>query len=165
MMTEGTLTVGDREFNVQGSSWFDHEWGTSALGPEATGWDWFGLQLEDGRELMLFHIRTSDGGIAQTSGGTLVEADGTHRWLNADEFTIEPITTWTSSITDTTYPSGWKISIPEEGLELVVEPLVKDQEMRLNLEYWEGAVQVSGTVNGQGYVELTGYSGSMQGLF
>jgi predicted secreted hydrolase len=123
------------------------------------------LQLDDGRELMLFHIRTSDGGIERVSGGTLVEANGESRSLTADEFDIEPIGTWTSSFTDTTYPSGWEISIPGEGLELVVEPWIKDQEMRLNLEYWEGAVEISGTVNGQGYVELTGYSGSMRGLY
>jgi predicted secreted hydrolase len=165
MQTQGSLEVGGRVFQVSGSSWFDHEWGTSALGPEATGWDWFGLQLEDGRELMLFHIRTSDGGIERVSGGTLVEASGESRWLTADEFDIEPVTTWTSGFTGAIYPSGWEISIPDEGLELVVEPWIKDQEMRLNLEYWEGAVRVSGTVDGQGYVELTGYSGSMQGLF
>ena len=165
MQTEGTLRVGERLIEVDGSSWFDHEWGTSALGPEATGWDWFGLQLEDGRELMLFHIRTSDGGIERVSGGTLVEANGDSRWLTADEFDIVPITTWTSAVTGTTYPSGWEIAIPAEGLALVVEPLVADQEMRLNLEYWEGAVSVTGSVSGQGYVELTGYSGSMRGLF
>ncbi|MEE8368290.1 MAG: lipocalin-like domain-containing protein [Thermoanaerobaculia bacterium] len=165
MKTTGNLQVGERVFEVSGSSWFDHEWGTSALGPDAIGWDWFGLQLDDGRELMLFHIRTSDGRIERVSGGTLVEANGESRWLTADEFDIEPIGTWTSRFTDTTYPSGWEISIPAEGLELVVEPWIKDQEMRLNLEYWEGAVRISGTVNGQGYVELTGYSGSMRGLY
>ncbi len=165
MQTQGTLEVGDRVFEVSGSSWFDHEWGTSFLGPETTGWDWFGLQLEDGRELMLYHFRTQDGGIERVSGGTLVEASGESRWLTADEFDIVPINTWTSGVTGTTYPSGWEISIPDEGLELIVEPWIKDQEMRLSLEYWEGAVRVSGTVAGQGYVELTGYSGSMQGLF
>ena len=165
METQGSLEIGDRIIAVRGSTWFDHEWATGALGPEATGWDWFGLQLEDGRELMLFHIRTKDGGIEKVSGGTLVEPNGESRWLTADEFEILPITTWTSDTTGTTYPSGWQIAIPAEGLELVVEPWIKDQEMRLNIEYWEGAVKVRGTVNGQGYVELTGYSGSIQGLY
>jgi predicted secreted hydrolase len=165
MQTQGSLKVDDRVFQVSGSSWYDHEWGTSFLGPEVTGWDWYGLQLEDGRELMLYHFRNQDGGIERVSGGTLVEASGESRWLTADEFDIEPITTWTSSLTGTTYPSGWEISIPDEGLELIVEPWIKDQEMRLSLEYWEGAVRVSGTVTGRGYVELTGYSGSMQALF
>ncbi|GMR11119.1 MAG: lipocalin-like domain-containing protein [Anaerolineae bacterium] len=165
MQTQGTLEVGDRVIEVSGSSWFDHEWGTNALGPEAVGWDWFGLQLEDGRELMLFHIRTKDGGIEKVSGGTLVEPNGDSRWLTADEFEILPITKWKSSATGTIYPSGWEIAVPEAGLELNVEPWIKDQEMRLSFEYWEGAVRVSGTVNGQGYVELTGYSGSMQGLY
>jgi predicted secreted hydrolase len=165
MQTQGSIRLGDRAFEVDGSSWFDHEWGTSALGPEAGGWDWFGLQLEDGRELMLFHIRRTDGGIEQVSGGTLVEPNGDSRWLGADEFEITLISTWTSDLTGISYPSGWEISIPEEGLNLVVEPLVDDQEMRLTIEYWEGAVSITGTVEGWGYVELTGYSGSMQGLF
>ena len=166
MQTQGSLQIGDRIFEVSGKSWFDHEWGTSALGAQATGWDWFGLQLDDGRELMLFHIRKGEGdGDEQISGGTLVAPNGDARWMTADEFEISPITTWTSELTGTTYPSGWKITIPAEGLELIVEPRVKDQEMRLNLEYWEGAVRVSGSVDGQGYVELTGYSGSMRGLY
>jgi len=165
MRTQGRLEIGGRTFEVGGSSWFDHEWGTSALGAEASGWDWFGLQLEDGRELMLFHIRKKEGGIERISGGTLVASNGEARWMTVDEFEIESISTWTSDVTGTTYPSGWEIAIPAEGLELLVEPWIKDQEMRLNLEYWEGAVKVSGSVNGQGYVELTGYSGSMQGLY
>ncbi|MCH7610321.1 MAG: carotenoid 1,2-hydratase [Chloroflexi bacterium] len=166
MQTQGSLQIGDRIFEVSGKSWFDHEWGTSALGAQATGWDWFGLQLDDGRELMLFHIRKGDDdGDEQISGGTLVAPNGDARWMTADEFEISPITTWTSELTGTTYPSGWEITIPAEGLELIVEPHVKDQEMRLNLEYWEGAVRVSGSVEGQGYVELTGYSGSMRGLY
>ncbi len=165
MQTQGSLEIGDRIIAVRGSSWFDHEWGTGALGPEATGLDWFGLQLEDGRELMLIHIRNRDGGIEKVSGGTLVEPNGESRWLTADEFEIVPITTWTSDTTGTTYPSGWEIAIPAEGLELIVEPWIKDQEMRVNISYWEGAVRVGGTVNGQGYVELTGYSGSIQGLY
>lgn len=165
MQTQGRLDIGDQVVEVTGSSWFDHEWGTSALGPEATGWDWYGLQLDDGRELMLFQIRTTDGQVEQVSGGTLVEPDGSSRWLTADEFSIEAISSWTSDATGITYPSVWEIVIPEEDLELVVEPWLKDQEMKLSIQYWEGAVRVGGSVSGHGYVELTGYSGSMQGLF
>ena len=71
---------------VTGEAWFDHEWSTSALGPQAVGWDWWSLQLEDGRELMLFEIRRTDGGREKASGGTLVARDGSARRLHADGF-------------------------------------------------------------------------------
>ncbi len=61
------------EVEVAGEAWFDHEWSTSALGAGAVGWDWFSLQLDDGRELMLFQIRREDGSVEPVSGGTLVE--------------------------------------------------------------------------------------------
>ncbi|MEK7683124.1 MAG: lipocalin family protein, partial [Chloroflexota bacterium] len=63
------------------------------------------------------------------------------------------------------YPSGWRIDIPSAGLALEVQPLIADQELRLGIVYWEGAVRVTGSVTGLGYVELTGYETSLQGLF
>ena len=77
---------------------------------------------------------------------------------------------WTSAPTGATYPARWRLSVPGEQLELLVEPRLADQEMRTSFQYWEGAVAVSGTargrpVGGQGYVELTGYGRSMQGVF
>ena len=58
----------------------------------------------------------------------------------------------------------------QEGLDLLVEPWIPSQEMRTSFVYWEGAVRVSGTrggrtLGGQGYVELTGYARTMQGVF
>jgi predicted secreted hydrolase len=60
--------------------------------------------------------------------------------------------------------------VPKEGLDLLVEPWLAGQEMRTSFVYWEGAVRLSGTragraVTGHGYVELTGYARSMQGVF
>jgi predicted secreted hydrolase len=51
-----------------------------------------------------------------------------------------------------------------------ITPVMNDQEMILFFRYWEGAVRINGTLNGEeingyGYVELTGYSQSMQGVF
>lgn len=165
METEGVLTVRDQTFQVRGSSWFDHEFGTSSLGPETVGWDWFGLQLDDGRELMLYHFRRADGEIEAVSGGTVVQPDGSSRWMSVEEFSLKATSTWTSEATGATYPSGWEIAIPSEGLELEVHPRILDQEMQVNIVYWEGAVGISGSVAGQGYAELTGYLTSMQGLF
>jgi predicted secreted hydrolase len=170
------------EVEVSGEAWFDHEWSTSALGAGAVGWDWFSLQLDDGRELMHFQIRAEDGSIEPVSGGTLVEKDGRTRRLSRDHVRIEVLRQWTSPETGGTYPSRWRLTVPSEGLDLLVEPLLEAQEMRTSFVYWEGAVRVSEAAprssdadggprpgplpaRGQGYVELTGYAASMQGVF
>jgi predicted secreted hydrolase len=155
---------------VRGQSWFDHEWSTSALGPGAVGWDWFSLQLDDGRELMLFQIRREDGSVEPVSGGTLVEADGRSRRLLQADTTVLVLDRWTSPESGAVYPSRWKVEVPAMALALEIEPRLADQEMRTSFVYWEGAVQVSGTsggrpIAGQGYVELTGYGRTMQGVF
>jgi predicted secreted hydrolase len=160
------------EASVAGEAWFDHEWSTSALGPGAVGWDWFSLQLDDGRELMLFQIRREDGTVEGVSGGTLVERDGRARRLLRDDVSIDVLDHWTSRESGGRYPSRWRVRVPSTVLDLLVEPWVADQEMRTSFAYWEGAVRVgdipaSGPrpLEGSGYVELTGYASSMQGVF
>lgn len=170
MASAGTLRLDGRELSVRGSSWFDHEWSTSALSPEAVGWDWFSLQLDDGREVMFFRIRRRDGSDEPVSGGTLVAPDGATRRIRAGDLTLETTARWQSPLGGVSYPSRWSLAIASERLELQVEPLVADQELRASVRYWEGAVDVSGTSHGQplrgrGYVELTGYAAPMQGLF
>jgi predicted secreted hydrolase len=155
---------------VAGEAWFDHEWSTSALGPGAVGWDWFSLQLDDGRELMLFRIRHEDGSVERVSGGTLVEGDGRARRLMREDASIDVLDHWTSPQSGGRYPSRWRVRVPPAGLDVLVEPWLADQEIRTSFVYWEGAVRVAGqsggqTCSGEGYVELTGYARSMQGLF
>ena len=164
--------IGSEGSNVAaaGEAWFDHEWSTSALGPRVVGWDWWSLQLDDGRELMFFVIRREDGAAEPASGGTLVARDATTRRLGRDDVQIEVVERWTSPETKAEYPARWRLRVPSEDLALEVSPRVRDQEMRTSFTYWEGAVQVEGTsrgreVAGQGYVELTGYARSMQGVF
>jgi predicted secreted hydrolase len=166
-----------REVDVSGEAWFDHEWSTSALGPGAVGWDWFSLQLDDGRELMLFQIRREDGSIEPVSGGTLVESGGRTRRLTIDDVRLDVFDHWTSPQTRARYPSRWRLAVPSQGLDLLIEPWLPAQEMRTSFVYWEGAVRVRSATpegssgealpgrSGQGYVELTGYAASMQGVF
>ncbi len=163
--TAGTVTVRGEPFAVSGLSWKDHEYGTSSLADNAVGWDWFSLQLSDGRELMFFQIRTAEGGIEPASSGSLVLADGSVRPLARDEVRIEVLDTWESPETGGRYPSRWQLSVPSEGIELTLVPLIPDQELNVSAVYWEGAVRAEGTVRGapleaRGYVELTGYAGS-----
>jgi predicted secreted hydrolase len=163
LATEGSIRLGNETLAVQGLSWMDHEFGTTMLGPDAVGWDWFSIQLEDGREVMLFQIRKKDGSIEPVSGGTLVEPDGSAKHLTSDQMRVRPTARWTSPQSQATYPSGWEISIPSAQIELTLKPYMSDQEMRVEIVYWEGAVEVSGRSNGapvrgSGYVEMTGYA-------
>jgi predicted secreted hydrolase len=166
----GRVTSAGVPHDVGGQAWFDHEWSTSALGRDAVGWDWFSLQLGDRRELMYFQIRRQGGGLEPASGGTLVEADGSTRRLLATDVTIEVRGHWTSAETGARYPSGWRLRVPSAELDLTVSPWMPEQEMRTSFNYWEGAVHIEGSsagspVTGQGYVELTGYSKTMKGVF
>ncbi len=163
--TQGRVSLRGESFAVSGKSWFDHEWGTSALGADAVGWDWFGLQLDDGRDLMLFQIRTRQAGVEPVSGGTVVYPDGTTRTLSLAQVDFSVLGSWRSRTSGADYPVRWRLAVPSEDLDLLVEPIVDDQENRLAIVYWEGAVTVSGTRNGVGYMELTGYGSGLPGLY
>lgn len=168
LLTEGTITMDDEVFTVRGTTWMDHEFSTSALGDEAVGWDWFGLHLDDNREVMLGRIRLVGGGFEPVFGGLLVLPDGEMRALAADDFTLMETDSWTSPHTGAVYPAGWQVSIDigaDDPLDLILTPLVADQELYEGIAYWEGAVRITGDVTGYGYAELTGYAGSMNGRF
>lgn len=172
LSTEGTITIDEETFTVSGNSWMDHEFSTSALDENALGWDWFGLQFDDGREIMVGQIRQVDGGKDPYFGGMLTDVDGTTYYLDADTFTIEATDTWTSPHTGATYPAGWQITVnaetfnADDDLVFNVTPLQSDQELHGGgIAYWEGAVELSGDVSGYGYAELTGYVDAMTGRF
>jgi predicted secreted hydrolase len=154
MPTRGTVRSGGREYRVGGSSWMDREWSTSALEPGVVGWDWFALQLADGRDLMFYRLRTADGNATRFSGGSLIAADGSVTRLTADAVQLESTTTWTSP-RGVTYPSRRKLRAAD--LDLDITPRLADQELDLTVHYWEGAVTVAGSHAGVGYVELAGY--------
>lgn len=163
----GEVRVDGRTFPVTALAWMDHEFGSNQLAENQVGWDWFSLQLDDGRELMLYVMRLEDGGIDPYSSGTLVRADGSSVHLPRDAFEITARDHWTSPTSGGVYPSGWTIRIPAHGITLDVAPLLDDQELALpgGITYWEGAVEVTGNaVRGRGYVELTGYAGRIPGF-
>jgi len=158
MATTGTVTVGGQPIAVTGSSWMDREWSTSALEAGTVGWDWFALQLDDGRDLMVYVLRREDGSLGAYSSGTLISADGTTRTLGHTDFQIEVLERWTSPRdAGSVYPAKWRVRIPSEQIDLTLTPQVADQELVLTVRYWEGSVRVEGSATGYGYVELTGY--------
>ena len=159
---------GDR-LQVRGTAWFDHEWGTSQLGEDVVGWDWFSLRLDDGRDLMVYRLRRADGTADPYSSGTLVTAGGDVLRLGVADVAIEAAGRWTSPASGGAYPSGWRLRVPDHGIDLEVRPLVEAAEVNgtrsTGVVYWEGPVAVSGSTAGEGYVELTGYAGSLEGRF
>lgn len=170
LQTDGSIEVNGKEFMVSGLSWKDHEYSTSALSEGQTGWDWFSIQLDDYSELMLYQFRQEDGSIDPFSSGTLITTDGSTVHLNWDGFEIEVLDTWKSPHTGATYPNRWFLRVPVAEIELEINPYLVDQEMNLSYAYWEGAVAVEGQkkgqpVRGNGYVELSGYAGSLSGEF
>ncbi len=162
LATAGTIRVGGRTWRVRGESWMDKEVGSSQLAPAQVGWDWWSLRLADGRDLMLYVLRRADGS-ADWRNGTLVARDGEVRVLPAGAWRVTARGAWRSA-GGVAYPSGWEISVPDAGIRVHVEPLVRDAENRSalagGLSYWEGPVRVTdagGQPMGEGYVELTGY--------
>jgi len=165
LVARGHLAVGGRHLKVSGQAWMDHEFSTAPLAKGLVGWDWFSLQLDDQRELMLFVLRHSDGTWHPASSGTLILADGTTRHLTRDEIDVEVTRRWRSPHSQAEYPVGWRLQAGDETLE--IQPLLDDQEMRTGastgITYWEGAVKIAAPdkgkpLKGLGYVELTGYA-------
>jgi predicted secreted hydrolase len=160
LAAEGTLSAGGRTLRVGGRAWMDRELSSSQLAPGQVGWDWFALQLADGRDLMLYVLRR-EGGAVDFRSATLVDAGGAAEYLAPGEWSVRTTARWRSPRTGATYPSAWEVEV--RGERLAVKPRVADQEndARLaGLHYWEGAVQVTaagGRPAGEGYVELTGY--------
>jgi predicted secreted hydrolase len=161
LAVRGQLTRGAQPLAVSGLAWLDREWGSGALGARETGWDWFALQMNDGTALMFYALRDADGAEDGHSAGTWIEPAGTAHALRRGDVAIDVTDHWRNADGDR-YPSAWRIRVPALALELRVQPVLADQELKVTPHYWEGAVDVGGIrsgtgVAGRGYVELVGY--------
>ncbi|GAC1655780.1 MAG: lipocalin-like domain-containing protein [Acidobacteriaceae bacterium] len=167
LLTSGTIQLDGVRYEVEGTSWMDHEFFTAAMEENESGWDWLSIQLDDGSELMLYRLRRKDGSVEPYSSGTFVAADGRSTALAHDDFSMDATgETWTSPQTRATYPIGWRVKVMRFGLDLRITAAVKAQELASRTSfapsYWEGAIDVSGArggsaIHGAGYLELTGY--------
>ncbi len=160
--SRGTLEIKGQPYKVEGLTWLDREWGTSALANDQQGWDWYALHLSDGSDLMFYNLRKMDGSKHEFSAGTWVAPDGKTTAISAEDITIDVTDYWQSPLGGR-YPSGWQLSWPEQKIELTIKPVIDDQELDTLPRYWEGAVDVSGNrsgnrLTGRGYVEMTGYT-------
>lgn len=155
MKLDGTLTLGGKAFPVTGQSWFDHQWGNFQT--LMLGWDWFSLQLDDGADIMLYRLRDRTDSPVLFSG--TYTKNGTTRVLGEHDFTVQPTRTWKSKVTGIVYNTGWSLSIPSYHLDLQLNPIISDSEVdarstTLNT-YWEGAVSLTGSHKGRGFVEIS----------
>ena len=160
LRVSGTLRRGGRAQGVEGTAWLDHEWSSEYLDAGAAGWDWVGLNLDDGAALMAFRIRTKDGG-TRWAGGSFRDAAGRTQVFAPEQVTFTPGRRWRSVRTGTEYPVEWTLALGER--RYTITPLMDDQEHDTRAStgavYWEGAVRVGsgGQPAGRGYLELTGY--------
>ncbi|OGW40947.1 MAG: hypothetical protein A2Y97_03155 [Nitrospirae bacterium RBG_13_39_12] len=159
--TNGNLKIGKKVFDVKGKSWFDREISSGGLRNTQTGWDWFSIQLDDMREVMIYLLRNKNGSIDKYSSGTFVYPDGRYRHFTSEDFKISVLKHYKSKKTGARYPSIWEVKFPSEKLILKITPLIEDQEVlaynSTGNYYWEGTCKVEGTEKGRAYVEMTGY--------
>jgi predicted secreted hydrolase len=166
LKTTGKIQIDNKQYEVDGFSWLDREWSTSALGENQVGWDWFSLQLDNNIEIMYYQIRQINNKIDPLSKGSFVFADGNISKLKIEDVKLEITNYWQSPLGGR-YPSGWKMKIPKHDIELNIVPVMKNQELDVSIRYWEGAVEIDGDyhgkpISGRGYVELTGYAEDKQ---
>jgi predicted secreted hydrolase len=160
MRVSGTISRKGNLSRVTGDAWFDHEWSSEYLDAEASGWDWIGINLQDGGALMAFQIRGVEGK-PRWAGGTIRSGAGVTQILKPEEVEFRAERRWTSPRTGIAYPVEW--TVRADGRELKLAPLFDDQENDTRLStgaiYWEGAVRAfdKGSPVGRGYLELTGY--------
>lgn len=155
----GTLQRSREALPVRGRAWLDHEWSGSYMATGAVGWDWLGINLDDGGALMVFRMRDANGA-ALWASATYRDARGNVTTLEPRDISFVARRRWRSPHTGTEYPVAWDVAAG--ALRFAVEPLMDDQESDTRLStgtiYWEGAVRVKGErISGRGYLELTGY--------
>lgn len=162
MAISGTVRLGEHRHKVTGEAWLSRSWGKLAPPGGQLVLNRYQLQLDNGRELLLFQLRRKDGSAPPVSSGLLIESDGRAVPISGNDVRLEPATYW-SNPSGVLYPVGWIVRLPKLEAELRLSPLVEDQEIVRSVRAWSGAVSVSGTgprgkaLSGRGFVELAGY--------
>ena len=166
LAVSGTLGLAGRKLAVTGTAWLDHEWSDSLLHPDAVGWDWTGINLDDGGALTAFRLRRKDG-TSLWAGGSLRSRDGALRIFGPDEVHFTPLRVWASPATQARYPVQWRIATPAGEFELRARLDAQELDSRASTGtvYWEGLSDLfdaQGKRVGRGYLELTGYASPLR---
>jgi predicted secreted hydrolase len=166
LAVQGTLALEGARVPVQGRAWLDHEWSDAYLAPQAAGWDWIGMNLDDGSALMAFRIRRTDG-TTLYAGGSFRAAGGPVQNFAAEAVRFTPGRTWESAASKARYPVQWRIETPAGRFD--VSALLDNQELdsrgSTGAIYWEGLSDLldeRGTRVGRGYLEMTGYAAALR---
>jgi len=166
LAAHGTLRLAGQTLDVQGRAWLDHEWSDALLHPQAVGWDWVGINLDDGSALTAFQLRRADGS-ALWAGGSWRDAAGTVQAFGHDRVRFSPGQRWRSPATGAHYPLHWRLHTPAGRFE--VRALLDAQELDARAgtgtAYWEGLSELldaQGRRVGRGYLEMTGYAGRLR---
>jgi predicted secreted hydrolase len=160
LAASGTITREGSASTARGLAWLDHEWSSSYMDERAVGWDWIGINLDDGGALMAFQMRDAKGGVFW-AGGAYRGAASDVRVFQPGEIRFTPLRRWQSPRTGAHYPVSWRVRTGDREIE--IECLFEDQESDTRATtgavYWEGAVRalLAGRPIGRGYLELTGY--------
>ena len=162
----GTLALDGQPLAVTGKAWLDHEWSEALLDVQAVGWDWLGMNLDDGAALTAFRLRRADGS-ALWAGGSFRAAGGAVRAFAPEEVQFTPGRTWRSPVSQAVYPVEWTVTTPAGTHR--VKPLLDAQELDSRAStgaiYWEGLSELldeRGQRVGRGYLEMTGYAGALR---
>jgi predicted secreted hydrolase len=166
LQATGTVTLQGRRFDVAGKGWLDHEWSEALLHRDAVGWDWIGMNLDDGSALTAFQLRRRDG-TTLWDGGSFRAANGTTYIAGRGETQFSAQRRWTSPLSGAAYPVEWMVRTPADIY--TVRALVDNQELDSRAStgaiYWEGLSDLldsNGRRVGRGYLEMTGYAQRMR---
>ena len=162
LATRGSLQLQGKSFEVTGKAWLDHEWSEEILHPSATGWDWIGMNLDDGSALTAFRLRDIGGG-AVWDGGSFRKAGSEPYIFSRGEVIFKPVRFWKSPLTQTTYPVEWIVRTPADfyTVKAVIDNQELDSRTSTGAIYWEGLsdlIDSNGKRVGRGYLEMTGYA-------
>jgi predicted secreted hydrolase len=162
LKVSGTMKVRGRAETVRGIAWLDHEWSSSYLQQGAHGWDWAGLNLDDGTAIMAFRMRGANGTALWTSASVRTAHSAAVQTLGPQQVQWRALRVWRSPRTRVEYPIEWEVTL--DARHIFLRPLMDDQENDARAStgslYWEGAVRAAdeaGRFIGRGYLELTGY--------
>ncbi len=149
----GHITIDDRPVEVTGLAWMDREWSSQPLASDQTGWDWLSLHVDGGEKLMLFRLRETSG--HHFISGKWFSPDGKERRLESSAIAMTPKAF--TDIAGRRIPTSWDIAIPPLSLTISCTPVNPKCWMGTRFPYWEGPIRFSGSHNGVGYLEMTGY--------
>jgi predicted secreted hydrolase len=162
----GTIEIDGQLRQVEGELWYDRQWNCNSVTTKDLGWDWFSIQLNESQEEIMAYQLFNKATGQSVSGGSHFGPQAQNTHLAAEDFQLETLSYWTSPTSKQRYPSKWRVSVPSQGYDLTIEPVIADQELTLKLlpgikmHYWEGMCRVTGThngkpVSGNSYVEIT----------